>query len=555
MPAAAPSGTLVWMLLRLLAMAVLFGGVAVGCSGPTYVTLDAGSSDAATLPNGALALVSPASVTLRNAERATIEVRYTDAAGIPRSGIAITAAIDGAAQDSTLSALSATTDETGLAHVDVVAGSEVSSFRVRLSAREAPAAVYVDVGVGTSFGNLTVHAPYTGMRAVTHRVIDLVPGTTCGQLTSMPPTSGGRTVSSSTDDVVLRGLPTTLTYALLVRAQGELATEAVGCVSGVMAVRDQTTVVDVVLLDVPLGVDGAYDVDFAITSGGAVGEPLVAWATSLRDASAARGGDATLLLDAVEAELVRGGGTTDAALLHALRGTEAIDLALGARLDTDGTAPSSVLAALLDRAAVALDAPTAHLGVTLGLAGGGLVTTDRFDCDDGEGHTLTLVQLAPMARVLRFDADPAGQSITIASAPLDAPIGTLAMAWMEAAAVAGGAESLAGLLEEACVSLDGFAGDATGTVALVSCEASCRRAACLAVLEDLSGGLTRRATELDLTIAGAELHGELAAHDDDGDARVDRLEGMLAGDWLDATATPVGTADATVHGARSGSVP
>lgn len=536
-------------------MAVLLGGVAVGCTGPTYVSLDAGSSDASTPPTGTLALVSAPSVTLRNAERATVSVRYTDGAGVAQPGITVVAAIEGAAQDSTLSAVSATTDASGLAQVEVVAGMQVSSFRVRLSAREAPAAVYVDVGVGTSFGNLTIHAPYEGTRAVTHRVFDLVPGASCAGLTAMPPTSGGRTNASATADVTLRGLPTTLTYALLVRAQGELATEAVGCVSGVTAVPDQTTVVDVVLLDVPLGVDGRYGIDVAITSGGAVREPIAGWAAALREASATRGGDATLLLDAIEAELVRRGGTADATLLHALRDTDAVDGQLAARLDADGTAPTDVLAGLLDRAASALDAPTAHVSVTLGLAGEGLVTTDRLSCDDGAGTVLVLSPVTPMARPLTFDADAAGQSILVASAPIDAPMGTLTLAWIEAAVAGAHGGDLPTALAGACTSLDAFASDTIGTVALVSCDATCRNAACMAVLGDLESNLEGRVAALDAQIAGAELHGPLAAHDDDGDARVDRLEGALEGDWVDGSGAPVGTVDATVQGGRSGTVP
>lgn len=534
-------------------MAVLFGGVAVGCDGPRYVALDSGAPDAS-MPTGTLTLVSSASLMLRPGQTTSIDVRFLDAGGSPAAGIVVAAAIEGTALDSSLGALSVTTDASGLAHASLVAGTAASSFRVRLSAREASSSVYVDVGVGTSFGALLVHAPYTGTRPVTRRTVDVVPSTTCVALSAMPPATGGRTVLSLVDDVTITALPTTLTYAVLVRASGDLALEAEGCVEGLVPSTGTTTTVTVPLVEVPLGVDGAYTVQASIDAGGLVEGHVHDWAASLRVAVATAGGDGALLLNGVEAELARAGSSTAAAQLHALRTTRSLDGALEAQLGADGTTPSEVVASLLDEAAVALDAPTVDVALTLGMAGTGTMTTQALVCSDGRSGTVRLSRATPVVRSI--SPTMALDGTIMLAGPIDAPIGALALAWANAVAadrshLPGG---VADVMAEACASLETFAATADGTAALVACDATCRLAACQTTLDELTMLVTSSGEVVDQDIDHANIQAAIVTRDDDGDARVDRLDGTLHGELVSASGALVGTAGAlsgTLTGTRA----
>jgi hypothetical protein len=540
------------MFLRLFAMAVLFGGVAIGCDGPRYVPLDAAPSDAAA-PLGTLSLVSPTSLTLRPAQTATIDVRYLDALGAPRAAATIAVAIEGTALDSTLGGLTVTTDASGLAHATLLAGMQATNFRVRLSAHDAAAPVYVDVGVGTSFGTLLVHAPYAGTRPVTHRVVDVVPGATCMALETTPPTSGGRTVRSATDDVTIAGLPTILTYAVLVRAEGDLATEAFGCRDGVMPVVDVTTTVTVDLSEVPLGIDGGYAVRATFGAGGTVSTRVAEWAYTLRATSEASGGDAAMLLDAIEAELVRHGATADAATLDARRATDPIDAALATQLTTDGTAPTETVASLLDLAGPALDAPTVTLSLTLGGIDTGAMTTQSLQCADGASGTVTLTPSTTTARTISTSTS-LGPALAFVG-PVDAPLGTLALAWMDAVVSARGhAGGVTELLAGTCASLETFAASTDGASALTACDATCRADACASVITQIMETTAAGAVSADHDVAGARILAMVAFRDDDGDARVDRLDGTISGNLVDQSGANVGPSDAisgTISGTRT----
>ena len=532
-------------------MAVLFGGVAVGCSGPRYVALDSGTPDASA-PAGSLSLVSASTLMLHPGETTSIDVRFLDATGSPRAGVAIAAAIEGTALDATLGALSASTDDTGLAHASLTAGTSASSFRVRLSAALASSPQYVDVGVGTSFGTLVVHAPYAGTRPVTHRVIDVVPGVTCAALSSMPPTSGGRTVRSLTDDVTITALPTTLSYAVLVRANGDLALEALGCAEGVVPTSGAPTTISVTLTEVPLGIAGGYAVDVSLRAGGGMQNRIAQWAIALRAAVAAQGGDAALLLNGVEAELARTGASADATHLHSLRTSSSLDAALAAQLDDDGTSPTAVIASLLDEAAVALDSPTFSLTLTLGATSNGSLTTESVTCSDGRSGTVVLAHV-PVVRTIMPSAI-AGGMFTL-EGPVDAQAGSLARAWVDAVgADRAHVHTIQDVLAGQCSSLDTFASTVGGMSALASCGATCRANACATALASLETILDAGMTEVDHDLDHVQLAGSVAMRDDDGDARVDRLDGTLHGQLvaLDGTVVgPSGTVSGTLTGTRA----
>jgi hypothetical protein len=530
------------------AMAVLFGGVAVGCVGPVYVALDATTSDAPA-PVGVLTLVSPASLTLRPGTTATITVRYTNASGSPVAATTVAVAIEGTALDSTLGSLTVPTDASGVAHVALLAGMQVSHFRVRLSVGSA--ATYVDVGVGTSFGALAVHAPYTGLRPVVQRVIDVVPGATCAQLQQMPPASGGRTDASLTSDVMISALPATLSYAVLVRARSATTTEAIGCAGPIMPAANATTTVTVMLADVPLAADGHYDVTVAIDAHATIHDAVAAWATSMSAATAARGGDGALLLDGVEAELVRAGAMTASTQLHMARSSGSLDAALETQLEADHAAPTMVIAGMVSDAALALDTPHVELGLSVAAGSPSTLTTLAVSCGDGHGGSVTLVAPTLPARPLVFTPDVAHQAISLDGAQVDAPIGTLALAWLDAvAAERFHATDALTLTHAACASLDTFAASTAGSSALASCDATCRASACSDVLMEMSTMRTSAAAMLDARIATANLSASVMLFDA-GDARIDRFSGTFVGSLLDATSTAVGSVSGSMTGTRS----
>ena len=536
-------------MLRLLAMAVLFGGVAVGCAGPRYVALDAPTTDAPAL-SGTLTLTSAASLALRPAQSATIDLRYTNAMGAPGAAAVVTLAIEGVALDSTLVSLTITTDASGQAHAQLVAGMQASHFRVRSSVPGA-APVYVDVGVGTSFGTLRVRAPYAGVRNVVDRIVDVVPGATCAQLRAMPPASGGRTDASPIADITVTALPTTLTYAVLVRAQGTSATEAIGCAGPITPMTDMTTTLDVPLLDVPLVLDGRFALHVTLDAHLAIHDPIALWSASLVAATVARGGDGALLLDGIEAELGRAGATSAATRLHMARSGGALDSSLQAQLDADHSGPTPNVAGLVAEAAVALDTPSVDLTLTLATPMTPTLTTLSLVCVDGRAGSLTIAATGALARPLTVSADPAHQMLSMNAAPIDVPIGALTLAWIDAVAASRAhVHGVMELTQAACASLETFAATSAGQMAFSACNATCRSAACASVLTEMSALRVSGAAELDHRIAGA-VFGASVLLRDDGDARADHLAGSLTGLLVDATGVTFGSLSGTLAGTRT----
>lgn len=522
-------------------MAVLLGGVAAGCSGPTYVTLDGGAPDAPTAA-GSLTLLSASSITIRPSAEAQITVRYT-AGGAPVAGAPITVAIEGTALDATLRARTVTTDASGTAVATIVAGTSAARFRVRLSTPDASAPVYVEVGVGTSFGTLVVRAPYGGSRPVVERVVDLVPNGSCAMVSATPPASGGRIIPMGNDEVTIAAVPAMMPYAVLVRASSSTTLEAVGCVDGVVPPVDASATVTVVFVDVPLAIDGSYGIGVRLDTSTFIGDHLAAAADAVETASLARGGDGSAMLDAVQAKLIASGNTAAAASLSAARAAGALDALLSAQLITDGTSPTGLVIAYLARAHDALVSPSVNATLALAVTGSSVLTTEGVAASDGMGGTLVITLPTPMTRPVMLAIDATREQLDLTDARLDAPLGFLVTRWMDTAAgahVAGG--GLHGVLLGACGTLDTFA---AAHSELDACDASCRADACHAAVDQTVADLARAATGLDGNVDAVVLSGSLVAHDDDGDARVDHIDGMLSGTFVDASGATVATASGT----------
>jgi len=155
-------------LLRTLWITACAGILATACGGDD----DPGHPDAGAEISARLVILEPPgdAIGLMFGDGATLRVRYETDAGEPIAGAPIgfgfvispTEAAGGAA----LSATTASTDDDGIAEIDVVAGAERANFRVRATAERAlPATFYVAVS-NVGFADLIVHPWHEGWRAV-----------------------------------------------------------------------------------------------------------------------------------------------------------------------------------------------------------------------------------------------------------------------------------------------------------------------------------------------------------------------------------------------------
>jgi hypothetical protein len=538
------------------AIALLTSLSSAGCSGPTYVALDGAALDATRPPDGSLELLSAQSVAIRPGEIAPIDVRCTLPGGAACAFVEVTFAIEGAPLDSTLSALSARTDSDGRASGGIVAGTQATSFRVRVVSRAAALPIYVDVGVGTSFGTLVVRAPYSGSRIVTHRVIDVVPRALCADLASSPPEVGARALPDGSDELSIAGLPTTVRYAVLARAQSDTALTASGCVDDVQLEVDGTTTVDVPYVDAPLAIEGRYTAELDMDATLAADAAFDALGRTLLGAAEARGGDALAMLDAVEHEISVRGSTTAADAFASARTAESLDATLGERLVVDGSTPTTVLVHWVDAARISMG--HARFDATLALASpGATLVTDRVTVADAADGTIVLVPSAldptmGLARPVTVSADGSHDVVHFERLPLDAPLGAMLLAWLDAVATSDGLAGTGDLLAPACGTLRDFVSE---TAAASACDADCVDAACATIVAAQLDDLVTVAAALDVTAGGLTVSGALAATDADGDVRVDALSGTVTGAYLDGTSATLGPVSGSIVVTRAAPAP
>lgn len=212
----------------------------VAC-GPTELVVDAGPVADAGGPAGHITIESEPALTLSFGEEATLVARYTRD-GAPVAGVPIRFALEGAAHDATVTALSLQTDAEGRVETSVIAGSVASAFRVRVSGeRAAPA--YVDVSISNQgFGALVAHAEYDGRRTeATRRVLSLYSDTSCDPPGGLPgfPDRMATLDDPETTEARWGALPAGLSYTLVGRVEGPTgAALATACVDGIEVVRD-----------------------------------------------------------------------------------------------------------------------------------------------------------------------------------------------------------------------------------------------------------------------------------------------------------------------------
>jgi hypothetical protein len=525
--------------------------VSSGCSGRTYVTLDGDVVDAARPPDGSLVLSSSPSLAIRPGEVGVIEVQLLDVSGAAVAGAEVTFAIEGAALDSTLSALSMRTDATGHAAGGIVAGTQATSFRVRVVSRDAPLPVYVDVGVGTSFGTLIVRAPYAGDRIVTHRIVDVVPRARCADLAGSPPEVGARALPDGSDELSIAGLPTTVHYAVLARAQSDVALTASGCVDDVELSVDATTRVDVPFVDVALGIEGRYTARLSLDASAATDVAFEAMQRTLAATADARGGDAHLMLDAVETELTRRHAIAGAAFAEA-RVRDSLDASFTDQLALDASGPTVLIAHWIGAARAAMASPRIEATLIVAMPGA-TATTDHVTVDDAADGTLSLAPASfdpslgvPHTFVVRTVGS--SDSIRVEGVALDAPLGATLLAWLDAVAESDGLPGRAGLLAPACGTLRTFA---LSLPAASECDDACLDAACATAIATQLEELGSAAALVDATTGVLTLSGALDASDADGDVRVDALAGALSGAYEDGSGSTLGPVTGAVEVTRA----
>lgn len=479
-------------------------------------------------------------------ETAELRFRYREADGTSIVGATLSFALDGSAHDSTLGQLEAQTDADGYAVADVIAGSTAAAFRVRVSAERA-APIFVDVAVSdTGFGTLVVGVGYSGDRTVSALVVDAFANKDCPAALEGDATADRTAILElDADDVPFFGLPAEISYAVLVRGVGAdgRTTLAQGCADDVLVTVDSEARADVGLDDLDLLVEGGYAAEVRIDSR-ATAITLSEWVRSTgRSALDGAGGDAHLLLDAVEAQL---GvlGEVDAANAIALdRTTADLETELDRRLRAVEAGPSSSVDAVAD--IFALRTERIDLSGTLMLNPGGdplsVFVIEQVSAGSVDGVApLVLLDLAAVGRppvaAVAATLDASGGTIEMSHLDVEMPLSNVARAILRSVALERGLESTGEILREVggCDILETLARERPS---LSTCDAACISAACDLTFATVTTILELSLDEVSFTRNAMHLDGDLDLADDDGDLLVERIAGGdLVGSWTGVTA-------------------
>jgi hypothetical protein len=491
-------------------------------------------------PPRILQLESPRLVLLGLHESAVVQARYLELDETPIEGGVLGFAFYGNAHDSSLSSLEELTSVEGRAQVTLTAGASPAAFRVRITAARAQA-LFVDVSVSDrGFGDFVVTAhDLTGDRPVDRFVVHLYAEASCDDEALEEGEPAREVVLDNDLQAELPSLPAELSYAVVVRAEGEGGgVLGWGCADAVV-VADEQVPVEVTVVAVALEVTGTYDAKVELGSGPAAtragdwlelaGVDYVTWS----------GGEAEMLLFAVHAYLEADEETQDLAEMFALYWASQIGLLeedLDAELAADGVGAIGATQALANRASDALAAFT---------VAGTLALTDpqsptfawsfsRAEVQaPGTSATVTvsLSGLTPspaasLSATLLLEADV----IEVHSFDVTLGLGGLAMATLDALARHQGATSLAASLRSpiGCNTLANWVEDYPGMN--VYCDAACAIAACAAEAQRLVAHLAALMTSLDsqresIAFGAAATMGIL--EDTTGDAQVDRIHVFL----------------------------
>jgi hypothetical protein len=519
------------------------------------------------LPPGSreLELISDDWLQLDFRETSQLRVRLLDEDGEPIEGGVVTFALAGRSQDSSLAAVSATSDEDGIAENELIAGAMAAAFSVRITTQGAYE-TSLKVGVSNSgFGTLQVQADYSGARAVAQRVVIAQAGMDCRRAERMrgdPMVTIGPEVQTAQ----FVALPASVSYAILAFAESEDGTVvASGCRDAVVVERDDVVTASVAWGDEPLALSGRYALQAELDAGG----PATALGAALRDGAeavvetdslgnvAALHAEARFLLDSLDG---------------ALRSEEYAELpgavALADAIEQDratpiGLPPEQSLQSLLeikDEGALAVvprivqltadDFELLRLFVELAAedAGSELALTWqplRIEAvPAGSDRAPVAIDLSARGEVLaQADALSGRDAIALAGVRFELPFGTLAAQVLREVVsfdVAGHGEEIRTLV--GCTALSEWLA-AQSYPQIGACDEGCVRAACDRAVTRLVSGAETSLTALDETRPTLTLSGEIELGDADGDLAVERLSApMLSGEWESDTAGETGDA-------------
>jgi hypothetical protein len=254
--------------MALVTLCVAFSGcLDLTIEAPPAPIVDAGPIEPPT-PTSSLRSLADEPLLLGPAESSSFAFIYEGPSGQAIPEAEVTFAMVGPAHDSTLQELSAITDTGGKAPGTVMAGSAAATFRIRATALDARPA-YIDVAVSAAgFGNLRVNPVYEGERLPYGYDFSLHNGT-CEEIEEGASEPLREIQVSPEEDGVFLDLPAGSTFSILAEA---IASDghalARGCVSGVVVAMSSTNEPAVELYDLPLDLEGRYDISLEMETAG-----------------------------------------------------------------------------------------------------------------------------------------------------------------------------------------------------------------------------------------------------------------------------------------------
>jgi hypothetical protein len=257
----------------LVAILALAGVADLGCAGTTAdLTGDGGQPWNGTCTQPGLFFVSAQTLTIPSAGTADLKVRLA-CDSQPYPGALVGFEIVGDGKGSQLSALSAPTDDNGVATVTLAAGTAAAFFSVRVSAEGAdPILFQVTVSAATA-GSILVHLSYNGPNTYTEYRTYLYANRQCatvdpfaisGALQEAPAVS----TISATPQFVSVAVGTNYAVAVTARQGGVLL--GFGCTGAVAVNGGQETDVAVAVEDIPITYSGTYKLDSHLDMSGVI---------------------------------------------------------------------------------------------------------------------------------------------------------------------------------------------------------------------------------------------------------------------------------------------
>lgn len=561
-----------WLVTRRWVLGVLL--VVAGCSGrgsaappPGY---DGGAPDVIVPPPRQIEVVGPQQLSLGFGDQATFTVRYEEADGTPIVGEMVSFALQGSANDASLTQLTATTDANGEAMGTIAAGTIASVFHIRVTADRAEP-VYIDVSVSDQgFGMLDVTVPSSvPSRQVSSRQVVIFAGASCSDSGLAMMQGDLQALLGSSNMVTFPSLPAGSSYAVAVRlssAGGTLV--GWGCTDAAIT-AGQTTQVTVVPQALPLVPDGVYDAALALdatSEAQAASQAIEAAGSSLLTGA---NGDANLLLAAFEMQL---DSTNQSLFDQLIIGDPSVAGSLQSALDGAGVGPTVAVTDLAQTVQSDLAAVVVHGPLTIDPSATPLASWQVAQVDVGPagGSPVTSIpatDLSPQpSATVDLSLDLSQDALSLSSLQLDLPLGGVATGLVADEAASAGASSAADLLQSdlGCPTFASWAMNNPEilfycTSTLSTC-AQLAQAACTAAAQQLANAISSALAGLDATHSTVVFMPVTPApgtlSDTSGDLKVDTIAVPgLSGAWSTGPSATSPAVTGALDATRTGDLP